>query len=51
MKIEIELTLEKPCPDLTDLIADRIYTFEFVDKKQNVTARIVDEKQDEPRGT
>ena len=46
MKIIIEFELEKPQPLITDLIANRIYMLECVDKKKDVTVSILEEENE-----
>jgi hypothetical protein len=40
MKITIELTLSREEPNITDLIAQRVYTLDCVDKTKDVIARL-----------
>jgi hypothetical protein len=42
MKILLEFELLKDEPNITDLIAQRVYMLDVVDKHKDVTATIVD---------
>lgn len=44
MKIIVEFELTKPEPDILDLIAQRIYTLECIDKTKDVTAKLEEEE-------